>query len=71
MAVRCRACLEMPGISERDGLRTASLVTGRRRQKSIRQRVTVAQERRMDCGRSVRVEAVKAPRIALREVDSK
>ena len=66
MAVRCRARLEMPGISRRGGLRTAFRAAGRRRRKGFRQRATLAQERRMDRRRSVRVQAAESPRLALR-----
>ena len=65
MAVRCGACLEMPGRSRRGGLRTAFCVTGRRRREGVWQWATLAKERRMDRRRSVRIQAAESPRLAL------
>ena len=65
MAVGCRARLEMPGISRRDGLRTAFCVTGRRRREGVWQWATLAKERRMDRRRSVRVQAAESGAVAI------
>ena len=66
MAVRRRARLKVPGTSARGVLRMAWSVAGRTRRHGVGQRATAAQERRMNCRRSVRVEVAEAPRLALR-----
>ena len=66
MAVSCGARLQMPGMSGRGGLRTATLLAGRWRRNGVRQRSALAQERRVDRIRSVSVEAAEPPRLALR-----
>ena len=66
MAVRRRARLEVPGTSARGVLRVARSDAGRERRHGVGQRASAAQERRMNCGCSVRVKVAKAPRLALR-----
>ena len=66
MAMRRRARLKVPGTSARGGLRMALFLARRERRHGFGQRATLAQESRVDRGRSVRVEAAEAPRLALR-----
>ena len=66
MAVRRWARLKVPGTSGCGGLRAASLLAGRERPDCVRQRATLAKERRVDRRRSVRVQVAEPPRLALR-----
>ena len=66
MAVCCGTCLEVPGTSGLGRLRTASFLTGRWRRDGVRQRAALAEERRVDRGSSISVQAAEPPRLALR-----
>ena len=66
MAVRSRARLRVPGTSTLGVLRTVSPLAGQDRWHGVWQRAALAQERRMDRRRSVRVQAAESPRLALR-----
>ena len=66
MAVRCGACLEMPGASGLGKLRPVCPFTGQARRRGVGQRTTLAKECSMDRRRRVRVEVAEAPRLALR-----
>ena len=66
MAVRCGARLKVPGTFVLGGLRTVRPFAGRERRDSVGQRATLAEERRMDRGSSVSVQAAEPPRLTLR-----
>ena len=66
MAVRRGTRLKVPGTSVRGALRMACPIVGQERRHGVGQRAAAAQERRMNCRRSVCVEVAEAPRLALR-----